>query len=522
MSLVLRNGSIITMTGQPADWVVIDGPFIIGVGQGAAPAGEAFDLEGRTLLPGMGDAHVHPDHGGWSLLNCDLHDFERAEDYLRVVGGYAAAHPRAPWIVGRGWSLGAFPGGLAPASLLDEIVPDRPVFLGSRDGHSAWVNNRALALAGIDRATPDPPDGVIERTPDGSPLGTLQEGAADLVERLLPAAGLEEHIESLLAAQRYLHSVGITFWQDAWVEDDVHEAYRRLDERGGLQAHVVGALWWNRSRELEQVEELIDKSKEGTPRYRPTAVKLMVDGVLENGTAALLDPYEGSEDDRGIQFIEDGLLREAVARLMGAGLQPHFHAIGDRAIRTALDAVEAGRNAHGDVDVRPHIAHIQLIDPADLPRFAALGVVANAQMLWAHNDDYMTELTVPRLGEGRGRLQFPFRALLDAGARFACGSDWSVSTADPFAQMEVAVRRRLGDDMAPFVPEQAITISEALGGFTLGTAFVNHDEAMAGRISPGRRADLVVVDRHPLEAESPGQVQVEATFVEGRPVYERA
>jgi predicted amidohydrolase YtcJ len=518
--MLFANGPIITMTETDADWVEVSDGVIGAVGKGSPPSGKVFDLAGRTLLPGMGDAHVHPALGGWGMIRCDLSGSNDVDHYLATISAYAAAHPDDEWVLGRGWAMDSFPGGRAPAALLDRLVPDRPVWMEGREGHSAWVNTRALELAGVDAGTPDPVDGRIERHPDGRPMGTLQEGAVALVERIMPPTTVDDHARAILAAQAYLHSFGITFWQDAWVEPDVHAAYLQIDRAGQLQADVVAALWWDRSRGLEQIDEIVARASDHSPHVRPSAVKLMVDGVCENGTASMLRPYETGED--GIQFLAREILLEAVPELIARGFQPHFHAIGDRAIRDALDSVAEARRRYPDAaETRPHIAHIQVIDPADVPRFAELKVVANAQALWACHDDCMLDLTIPRLGLERSAHQYPFRALIDAGATLACGSDWSVSTPDPFAQMAVATTRRASPDQVPFHPDQAISRIEALAGFTLGAAFVNHDEANAGSISPGKRADLVVVDDHPLDADDLADVRVEATFVEGNQVYGR-
>lgn len=517
MATLFWNGSIVTMEpGPDPDWLIVDGGRISGVGFGVPPVTqERVDLDGRCLLPGFQDAHVHPPIGGVHMNRCDLHEVA-PERYLETIGNYAAAHPELPWILGGGWSMQDFPGGIAEAALLDTLVPDRPALLIGSEGHGAWVNSAALRAAGIDETTPDPVDGRIERDSDGKPIGTLQEGAVSLVEAAAPPTTVDELVSGIVAAQRYLLSLGITGLQDAWVTPKAHQAYLEADAAGELKVAVVGALWWDRDRGLDQIDELVGRSREGSEHFAPRAVKLMVDGVCENGTAALLEPYETGEGT-GIQFIEREILLEAVPRLMAAGLQPHFHAIGDRAIRDALDAVAAG-----DEDdarrTRPHIAHIQLIHPDDVPRFAALGVTANAQPLWACNDDCMMQLTAPRLGD-RTKLQYPFRSLIDAGARLAGGSDWSVSTPDVFAQMAVATTRRHTDDSDPFVPEQAITRQEALQAFTLGSAWVNHREGESGSLSAGKRADMVIVDDHPIHAENLGGISVEATYVGGVLVY---
>ena len=515
MATLFRNGPIVTMTsGLPlADWLVVEGSRIAGVGLGTAPnVSDSFDLDGRCLLPGFQDAHVHPPIAGVAMNRCDLHEVA-PDDYAATIRQYAADHPDEPWILGGGWAMDDFPGGIALASDLDELVPDRPALLHGSEGHGAWANSRALAAAGIDAETPDPSDGRIERHADGTPNGTLQEGAVALVERFAPPLDVATVREGLISAQRYLISLGITGWQDAWVTPVAHAAYLEADAAGELHAAVVGALWWDRDRGVEQLDELIARSRESSAHYRPGAVKLMVDGVCENGTASMLEPYQGTSGDTGIQFIEREVLLEAVPRLMAAGIQPHFHAIGDKAIRDSLDAVAAAEPAHVSA-TRPHIAHIQVINPADVPRFGQLGVIANAQPLWACYDGCMTDLTAPRLGD-RAQLQYPFRSLIDGGAILAGGSDWSVSTPDPFAQMSVAVTRLAPGIAEPFVPAQAISPHEALAAFTVGSAFVNHRDTESGTLEAGKRADLVVASDNPLTVPDIAKVSTEATFIGG-------
>lgn len=519
MPITFTNGSIWTGTAVRPDWVTIAGSKITALGHGKPPLGEVFDLDGRCLLPGFQDAHVHPPIGGLALVRCELHDVD-PRDYGATIATYARNHPDVPWIIGGGWPMNAFEGGIAHRSFLDTLVPDRPVLLHSSEGHAAWVNSKALEIAGIDETTPDPAHGRIERDIDGTPNGTLQEGAVGLVERFAPPDSPDDLLEGILAAQNYLLSLGITGWNDAWVRPIDHTAYRTLDTDGRLIGSVLGSLWWDRDRDDEQLDELLAMTLEGTHKYRPTAIKLMVDGVIENGTGAVCSPYVGTSDDFGITFLPRDLLVDIVPRIVAAGIQPHFHAIGDCAIRSALDSVEAADP--NDVSaVRPHIAHIHLIDPTDVARFARLGVAANAQPLWACHDDTMTDLTIPRLGPERTAWQYPFRSLVDAGAHLAAGSDWSVSTADPFAQMAVAVTRTTDKASEPLLPEQALTPLEALTAFTAGSAWVNHDDRRAGTIEIGKDADLVVTSDNPITAPDIATIRTEATFVEARLVYER-
>jgi hypothetical protein len=536
--LVLTGGSIATVDAARswAQALAVREGRIVAVGTGAAikpyigPATRVIDLRGRTVTPGFQDAHVHPIHGGLARLRCELHEEHGLDTYVRIVADYAASHPDLEWITGGGWSMDDFPGGVPQAADLDRVVPDRPVFLTNRDGHGAWANSRALELAGVTAGTADPPDGRIERDAAGNPSGTLHEGAMGLVSRLLPADTEADLLSALELAQAYLHSLGITAWQDAWLTVSDVIAYRTFAQSGGLTARVVGALWWDRSAGPEQIESFVEQRATGSSgRFQATSVKLMLDGVLENFTGALLEPYldahGGAGDRRGIDFIEPDVLNAAVVRLDALGFQPHFHAIGDRAVRNALDAVEAARAANGPSDTRPHVAHIQVIHPDDIARFRALGVVANAQPFWACHEPQMDELTIPFLGPERTTWQYPFRSLRAAGAMLAMGSDWSVSTPDPLREMEVAITRvpDVRRDAEPFEPDERLDPIDALAAFTIGSAYVNHLERETGSLETGKRADLAILDRDVFApgAGPLGDARVVATFVDGVAVFDQ-
>jgi predicted amidohydrolase YtcJ len=522
-ALAVRDGRLVTV-GSDADVRTVIGPRT-----------RVIDLRGRTAVPGFQDAHVHPVGGGLDMLRCDLHDSLLAEDYVEIIATYARTHPDETWIRGGGWYMAAFEGGTPRRDELDRILPDRPVFLSSRDGHSAWVNSRALELAGVTAATPDPDDGRIERDPDGTPTGTLHEGAMDLVGEFVPADTPAELEAGLITGQRHLHSLGITAWQDAIVEPAAEErAYVSLASRGELTGRVVGALWWDHHRGAEQIDELVERRRTtAIGRYAPTSVKLMMDGVLENYTGAMLDPYlDGSgatTDNRGLMQIDPDGLKTWVPTLDALGFQPHFHAIGDGAVRAALDAVEAARRANGPSDTRPHIAHIQVIHPDDIARFRRLDVVANAQPFWAAHERQMDVLTIPFIGE-RWRWQYPFRSLQTAGAILAMGSDWSVTTADPLWEMEIAVERVYrgvdikGVDIAApvFLPDERLELVDALAAFTNGSAYVNHLERETGSLEAGKLADLAVLDRDLFDrgAGAIRDARVVGTFIEGAAVYE--
>ena len=536
--LVLTGGRIATMDAAHswASALAVGGGRLVAVGPDAAlspligPSTRVIGLRGRTVTPGFQDAHVHPVHGGLTMLRCDVHEARGRDGVLATIADYARSHPDEAWIRGGGWYMADFEGGTPRREDLDRVVADRPAFLTNRDGHGAWVNSKALELAGVTATTTDPADGRIERDPDGSPNGTLHEGAMDLVAQFLPDDTPDEMAEALRLGQRYLHSLGITAWQDAIVQPQPEEAaYVALASRGELTGRVIGAMWWERSRGAEQIDEFVERRKATSMgRYQATSVKLMMDGVLENFTGAMLDPYGdghgGATDNRGLLQIDPDGLSTWVPRLDSLGFQPHFHAIGDRAVRASLDAVEAARRANGPSDTRPHVAHIQVIHPDDIARFRTLDVAANAQPYWACHEDQMDVLTIPFLGD-RWEWQYPFRSLRAAGAVIAMGSDWSVSTPNPLLEMEVAVER-VADvsrgEAEPLLPDERLDLIDALAAFTSGSAYVNHLDDETGTLEVGKLADLAVLDRDLFDrgAGAIGQATVIGTFIEGVPVFE--
>ena len=534
--LLFTNGPVLTPEGRTATAVAVTGDRITAVGHDevhdlAGPGTQVVDLAGRLLLPGFQDAHVHPVPAGLELTQCDLTGAKTAADTLAAVRAYTDAHPGREWITGGGWSMEAFEGGTPTKELLDSVVPDRPVYLPNRDHHGAWVNSRALELAGITRDTPDPADGRIERDTSGEPAGTLQEGAMQLVGRLTPPTTPADRLAALLHAQRHLHALGITAWQDAIVGRfagmaDPSDAYLTAARDGSLTARVVGALWWDRERGAEQIPELAERRAAlSHGRFRAGSVKLMLDGVAETGTAALLDPYLDKcgcvTGNRGTSFIDPDQLPKYVTELDALGFQCHFHALGDRAVRNALDAVEAAREANGPSDTRPHLAHLQVVHPDDVARFARLGAVANIQPLWAAHEPQMDELTIPFLGPERALWQYPFGALLRSGATLAAGSDWPVSSPDPLQGIHVAVNRVEPGSAGPvFLPGERIGLAEALTAYTAGSAYANHLDD-TGLVTAGALADLVVLDRDPFAAppEEIAQTRVALTYVGGAEVY---
>lgn len=534
--LLFTGGPVLTPEGPTVTSVAVTGDRITAVGAPAreltGPRTEVVDLAGRLLLPGFQDAHLHPVPAGLELTQCDLTGARTAEETVRAVRAYADAHPDREWITGGGWSMEAFEGGTPTKEALDAVVPDRPVYLPNRDHHGAWANSRALELAGVTRATPDPADGRFERDATGEPTGMLQEGAMRYVGRLAPPATPADRLAALLYAQRHLHALGITAWQDALVGaflgmEDPSDAYVTAAREGSLTARVVGALWWDHERGAEQIPELVARRAASSHgRFRATSVKLMLDGVAENGTAALLDPYLDTcgcaTANRGTSFIDPARLPSYVTKLDALGFQCHFHTLGDRAVRDALDAVEAARKANGPSDTRPHLAHLQVVHPDDVPRFARLGATANIQPLWAAHEPQMDELTIPFLGSERAGRQYPFGSLLRSGARLAAGSDWPVSSPDPLQGIHVAVNRVTPGGTGPvFLPAERLGLTAAFTAYTAGSAYANHLDD-TGTVRAGSLADLVVLDRDPY-AGPPGEIGatgVALTYVGGERVHE--
>jgi predicted amidohydrolase YtcJ len=524
--------------GPAPDGVAIRGGRIVAVGRSTemkplvGATTRVMRLAGETLLPGFQDAHTHPVQGELTAMACDLSEF-RADEFDDAIRRYAARHPERPWVVGAGWSVTDFPDAAPHRTALDALIPDRPAFLWSRDGHSAWVNSRALELAGVTAATDDPPGGLIVRDADGSPAGTLREGAISLVEEHVPPRSPEEHAAALAAVQRRMHAFGITAWQDASVYDTGAcarqlEAYRAAAEAGSLEARVVASLFWDPRHGLEQVAGFVaQRAAASVGRLRAATVKIWVDGVIEGLTGALLDPYLDERgtptDNRGMALVPPDALREAVIALDAAGLQVHMHAIGDAAVRSALDAIEAARASNGPSGLRHHIAHIQLIHPDDLPRFASVGATGNMQPIWACHEPTMDERTIPFLGAERTGWQYPFASLLRHGAHLAAGSDWPVSSANPLLEIEVATTRVSHLDRAgtSFLPDERLSLDAALAAFTIGSAYVSHLDDQTGSIEPGKLADLTLLDRNlrAPDAGPIGEASVIATWVEGRQVF---
>ncbi|MEW6321588.1 MAG: amidohydrolase [Acidobacteriota bacterium] len=537
--LILTGGAVYTMDASRA-WVeafAVRAGRIVATGTAAeiaalaGPATRVEDLGGRFVMPAFHDAHVHPLSAGVELGQCNLNDIEQASAILAAVKACAEAQPDRPWIVGGGWALPAFPPGQPDRAMLDAVTGGRPAALGSADGHTTWVNSAALAAAGITRDTPDPAAGRIERDARGEPTGVLREAAAALVDAVVPPVTAAEREAGLIRAMGVLNGFGIVSVQDASARDDAVEAYRAVARQGRLTVRARLSLYVDPAQDASQVDRLVQVRAATTePGVTAGAAKIFVDGVIEAGTAAVLDPYlplpsaGTGAPPRGLPNFTDARLQALVTRLDREGFQIHMHAIGDAAIRQGLDAVAAARQANGPRDRRPHMAHIQLFAPSDIPRFRELGVIANMQPLWAYADSYIRELTEPRLGPARSRWLYPFASLERAGAMLAGGSDWSVTTANPLHAIQVAVTRKaLGapPEAPAWLPDERLSLPAALAAYTAGGAYVNFEDEVSGSLEVGKYADLIVLDQNlfAIPVERIHQARVLWTLKEGREVF---
>jgi hypothetical protein len=538
--LVLLHGKIHTEDANRSvvQALALRGNGIVAVGTDEAigaligPGTRKVDLGGRVVLPGIIDAHTHPAQSAQDLGKCSLHDEPlSAADVKRRVAVCLKAHPPAhgQWFE----AIMVNPSGLTlTLADLDSMLPDQPLLLEGSDGHTVWANSRALQLAHIMAATVDPPGGHIERDAAGRPTGTLRDGATDSVLAALPAASLEHEAAQLDAALDSMRATGITSVQDADVDDHTMQIYQRLFDAHRLNMRVRGSFHlWNLR---EPAAALIDKAAKFRAKWaidpdflRADAVKIFADGVIEypSQTAALLLPYLDAHrlatHNRGPSYFEQDNLNRIVTAADAAGLTVHIHAIGDRAVRGALDAIEESRRRNGAVDNRDQIAHLELIDPADLPRFKQLGVIANLQLLWAQRDDYIDQATVPYLGPQRSRYLYPARSLRDAGALIVGGSDWGVSSFDAFIAMEHAITRSAGKGRRALLPEQSLTLQDMVDAYTINAASALKQEHTTGSLEIGKRGDFIVLDRDifAIDAFDLHNTQVIATYLDGHEVY---
>ena len=532
---LFRNGTIWVGASEPTiSALLVDDGVIAALGDGAlAMAAERsetveVDLDGGFLMPSFGDGHAHPMLGGLESVGPEVRPCSSVEEIVAEVCKYAEANPDEEWIVGASYDGSLAENSLFDARWLDEAVPDRPVALRAWDYHTMWVNSVALQRAGITADTPDPVLGEIPHREDGSVLGTMREwGAVDLVTAVMPERDVDVRVAALGTAADYYLSKGVTWVQDAWVEPGDVDTYVAAAQRDALRIRFNLALYADPRHFDSQLSGFADARRRveeaGSPLLTAHTVKFFADGVVENETGALLAPYCSGLHDHGMTVWEGDSLAQAARRVDELGFQIHIHAIGDAAVRQALDAIEFAIESNGPRDRRPVIAHVQLVDDADLERFAQLGVIPCMQPLWAQMDARKPVLTVPRLGADRADKQYRMRSLDESGAPLALGSDWPVSSGAPLDGIAVGVSRRTkdGEPEGGWTPEEALSIERALGAYTAGVAEQAFAESTWGRLVPGASADLVWLAGDPREtpaAQLP-EIVVRATYVRGELGY---
>ena len=488
---------------------------------GRAGAAEVLDGRGRTLLPGLIDAHGHVMGLGEMKVRADLTGTRSLDDALARVRAFAAGQADGAWVVGRGWNqvvwkLGRFP----TAAELDRAIADRPAWLQRVDGHAAWANTAALRIAGVDRDTPDPPGGRIERDAQGNPSGVFVDAAMALVEKRIPAPTPAEAARMLDAALAEMASVGLTGVHDAGIDRATYALYRRYADEGRLTARIH-AMIGDVGADFDAIAGDGPLVGYGGGFLDVSAVKLYADGALGSRGAALLAPYSDDAGNSGLLFHAPAELAAMIDKAVGRGYQVGVHAIGDRANREVLDAFAAVyAKRPGARALRNRIEHAQVVAPADIPRFRSLGLVASMQPTHATSDMNMAE---DRVGHERLRGAYAWRPFLKQGTRVAGGSDFPVESPNPFYGLSAAVTRqdRDGHPRGGWHAEQAMTRIEALRAFTLDAAWASHAEAAVGTLEPGKRADFILVDRDYFKVAPAriGNTRVLETWVEGRRVY---
>jgi hypothetical protein len=538
VDLIVYNGKVFAADGRDtfAEAVAIRGNQILRVGSNreikrlGRKATVVVDAHGGAVLPGFNDSHLHFVSGGLGLEKVDLLDATTLEQIQSRIREFASAHAARPWVEGRGWYYQPFPGGLPTRQLLDEVVPDRPAWMVAYDGHTGWANSRALAAAGITRATPDPKNGVVEKDPKtGEPTGVLKEAAMGLVRKVLPEPTRNDRLRALRSAIDEAHRVGVTSIQNAHGDLAEFELYEELRRDGALKVRVYSAVSAGSDLNESQADALdaVRQRFPDDPLFKTGAVKLMVDGVVEAHTAAMLEPYANRPGVKGTPMISQADLDRVVTMLDKRGWQVMIHAIGDGGIRMSLDAYEraAAANPTPARGRRHRIEHVETTDPADIPRFGKLGVIAAMQPFHANPSPNQIDVWAGNIGPERASRGWVYRSIRDGGGRLAFGSDWPVVTIDPRFGVNMAVNRTTpeGTPAGGWYPDQRLPLPLAIEAYTSGAAYASFDEQRKGRIVPGMLADLVVLTTDIFTAPPAKLVDaaVGVTIFDGKVVYER-
>lgn len=533
---ILVRGKVYTgSASQPwAQAIAIRGEKIIAVGTDAeiqklySGRTEVIDAGGKLVLPGFVDCHIHFLEGSISLGQANLEGAKNPADIQHILRRYAEKHPGDGWILGGGWNYAMFGKEHLPdKKYLDDLFPGRPVFLVGYDGHTSWANSKALALAGIKKDTPNPPNGAIVRDPNsGEATGALKESAGRLVGKLVPKLTREEKLAALRAGMHWANENGLTRVHSAGGDFDSFDLFEELRRRGELTLRMYIAYFLDppelRPGDLAAIEEA--RKKYTGDWLAAGVVKMMIDGVVESHTAAMLNPYTDDPSTSGKLFWNPEKYKAAVAELDKRGLQLFTHAIGDYAVRTALDAYENAENANHTRDRRPRIEHIETVTAADIPRFGQLGVIASMQPLHAYPDEDTLRVWAGNVGPVRASRAWAWNSIAKAGGHLAFGSDWNVVTLNPWEGLQMAVTRQTteGTPSGGWLPQQRITLAQAVAAYTIGAAYAGRREKTEGSIEPGKLADLIIVSQNIFEI-APREIaktKVVKTIVGGRVVYQ--
>jgi predicted amidohydrolase YtcJ len=529
--LVLLNGKIWTVDrARPeVEAVAILGDRIIATGSSEeirkwiGPKTRVIELQGKRVVPGFNDAHVHFFTGGSGIASVQLRDARTPEEFRNRIRDYAAKLPKGRWILNGNWDHENWsPARLPTRKLIDDVTPDNPVFINRLDGHMVLANSLALKLAGVTRETADPPGGTIVRDSNGEPEGVLKDAAMNFFSKVIPNPGADEIADAIRAAMRYAAENGVTSVQDMSASPDVLSVYQKLLASDELTVRIYGL---QPLPEWERLSRVGVRAGFGNEKLKIGALKGFADGSLGSTTALFFDPYLDDPKTSGLpsdEMFPEGKMLKNILAADKAGLHVAVHAIGDRANKTILDMFVEVEKQNGKRDRRLRIEHSQHLRPEEIKRFAGQQIIASMQPYHAIDDGRWAE---NRIGPERAKGTYAFRSILDAGARLAFGSDWFVAPMEPVLGIYAAVTRRTLDGKRPngWVPEQKITVAEAVEAYTLGSAYASFDERLKGSIEAGKLADIAVLsdDIFKIKPEEIEKVKVVMTIFDGKVIYEK-
>ena len=536
VDLIVYNGALFTGAGQPiAEALAIRNNEILRVGTNrdikrlAGRTTQVVDAHGGTVVPGFIDAHVHFVGGGLGMDRVNLLDAETLPAIEEKIRAFAKANPDRPWVLGRGWYYSPFPGGLPTRQQLDALVPDRPAYMICYDGHTAWANSRALALAGITAKTPDPPGGVIVKDPrTGEPTGVLKEAAKELMATVVPQPTRDDRLRAIRKAVGEANRLGVTSVHEAGTSAGALEQFEEVRKAGDLNVRVYAALSVIEKMTPADADafDALRTKYAANPRLKVGAIKIMADGVIEAHTAAMLTPYSNKPTAGPADYTPEELQR-IVTMMDARGWQVMTHAIGDRAVRMTLDAYEkaAQANPAPPRGRRHRVEHAETIDPADIPRFARLNALVSYMPFHANPSPAQLDVWSANIGPERAARGWICRTLQQARAPMVFGSDWPVVSFDPRLEINMAVTRRTPEGAPPegWLPNERITLESAIEAMTSAGACASFDEKKKGRLAPGMLADIVILSKN-VFAQPPARfldAVVDTTIFDGKVVYAR-